>query len=404
MAITDLGSMQLTATLQHSRWIKIPAGNMYSFLWYWIGTQPTNMFTLNHDTGVVTPTVRGPVGRPYCSIHHPTDNLIYPGIAGNPYESPVISFNPVTGAYTYLHAGPSYSTADGGPQYDGPGNGNITWSDEPHKRVFFYGHYRAGLWAWDPTYAPLDPAGFQDYGIVDNPGGTWAMRYGLSMQVNATHAFVPIYTSGTGLSYLAMVRLSDGVTTTKWKGTSITTITVERGYDEKIYISTKIGAAAAVWYESTDLDTPISTPSPYPGYLRTWVDYTGYSCYESLAIPDGSGNLTIPLNYKKPGDTDWRTVYTDLLDVTPYGIMNAGLDLDNNVVCFSENDGPMTKVVTANNTKTGKGFYPGFSGYSIGADYHRRLEFLGGYSAQAYQYNPALPFVAGTNPHSVLSG
>jgi len=146
------------------------------------------------------------------------------------------------------------------------------------------------------------------------------MRYGLSMQVNATHAFMPIYSGGTGLSYLAMVRLSDGVTTTKWKGSSITAITINRGwfgeYEGKIYISTKIGQAAAVWYESTDLDTPISTPSVYPGYGRVWTDYTGYSYDGGLAVPDGSGALTIPLNYKKPGDSNWRTVNTDLLDVT----------------------------------------------------------------------------------------
>ena len=401
--MTDLGSLQLMATLQHEKYYRIPAGDMYSFWWYWIGNQPTNMFSLNHETGVVTPTVRGSVGRPYSSIMHPTNHLVYLGIYGGSAESPIVTFNLSTGEYTYLHAGPSYSTADGGPQYDGPTNGSITWSDEPHKRIFFHGAIRSGLWAWDPTYDPLDPAGFQVTGIIDNPG-THTVRYGLSMQVSATHAFLPIYTSATGLSYLAMVRLSDGALTVKWKGSSITAVTVERGrWDEKIYISTKIGTAAEVWYDSDNLDTPLQTPPDrYPGLLRQWYIEAGYAKDTTLAIPDGTGDLTIPLNYKKPGDTDYRTVYTELLDVTPYGISNAGLDLDNNIVCFAENDGPTTKLVTADNTKTAKGFVPGLSGYSVGPDYHRRLEFWGGYSAQAYQYDPALPFVVGSNPHPII--
>lgn len=399
MATTDLGAMQKTATLWGPHYAVTESSDVYSLWWFWYPTYTTqnNLLSLNHDTGEVTATVLGPPGRAYAYCQVPS-GLIYLGTyAGADNDSPVCSFNVVTGEYTSLHAGPVYDTGDGGPAHDGTRYNCLTYSDEPHQRIFYLGASRAGLWAWDP----VDET-FQDYGSIDAPE-VYRARYGSSLQVSATHAYCPIKDNLT--YYLAIVDLSDGSTTTKWKDAPFDTIYVHRGWygdDEgEIYVQCLDGEVET-WYNVTDLDTPISEPNVYPTFKRTYYTRPGYASDGTYATPSGDGTNEIELLYKRPGDSEYRSVFTTLLTAEDYGSGNSGSALDGNIIYYGEAYASITKLITANSPPTKENVGNcGISGYGVGLDYARGLEFLVGYSQQAFQYDPASPFVRGTNPLAI---
>ncbi len=408
--VTSLGSFQMSSTLQTTAYARegaaagSPTGDMYS-VWAWYlpssSTTPSNIFSLNHDTGVVTTTVHGPPGRPYSLLQHPDSNLIYIG-TGVGVDSPMEmgTFNFVTGVYTKHADSPNQAAYNGGvTKYDSTGNNGMTWSDEPHKRVFYYGALYGTLWALDPTDWLV-----QNYGPLDSTTLPSSQVYGNSFQVDATYAYCERKTTE---SYLVIKQLaSPYAETTKWKGDGCTDITLYRGWSgsdaEKIFVRKTLGGVVT-WYNVSDLNTPISAPSTYPSPgQRYYVNYTGYAYDTSLALPDGVGGKAIPLYYKKTGDTNYRIATATLLDIANCALTGGGMDLNGNLFGFAQ---IMARYNVTTGQKVGVGnvsVIPGNSNYCLGVDYYRRLMFFGGYSQQSWQYDPALPWVLGTNPKRIV--
>lgn len=404
ITITDLGAMQQSATPWIINFAKIGSGNMYSYLCFGFPTKTkaTNLFSLNHNTGKVIGPIAGPAGRIFGCMQHP-NGLVYlaTSIDGN-HAGRVASFNFITGEMVDITGVP---TVAGTPVTEGAAA--LAYSDEPHQRIFSSGIVKPTLFAIDPE----DGNSIQTYGILDDPGGpAYTTRFVSSMQVDKTYAYCALK-GFDGLQYLVVVNLATGAQTNIWKGTAgLTLVEVHRGWfggdAEKIFFKKSVGNPAIVtWYRSNGTGPPIllkAEPSYYPAFQRNYINYTGYALDASLASPDGLGGKTITLQYKKPGDTRYRQVTADLIDLDSYRILGGGPDLDNNLIVFAEQYGATTKLITATDTKARMGIAGGLSGYSLCRDYFRKLMFFGGYpNTETWQYDPSRPWVSGTNPKKV---
>lgn len=406
MSITDHGYMQLSASLMRTAYAKVTGGDMYSYWIYYYGLlkQPntrTNIFSLNHDADTIIGEIEGPLGRPYVNFQHPADNLIYIGTFCS-YTIPgkLGSFNFLTGVYTDLADVP-------GPSGDGNQDGcqAATYSDEANKRIFATTNTRGRLWAYDPVTTAVE-----DFGVLDDPGGVYTsyLRYGMSVQVDTTHAYVAFKdVSPVGAIYLIRVTLSDQTNLAVWKTDGLSFVGAYRGTDGNIYIGTAAsGSTPTTWYGIGDFVNPIAAPADYyPIQTRAAsISYTGYGYNPYLAYPDGSGGKTVPFYYKRPGDADdARLLTADLVTVSDFSTWRAAGDLDGNLISFGDGYSPTTRLNTLTGAKSQVGVFPGLSGYSIGQDRIRRKLYCCGYPhGQDWEYDPAAAWALGTNPKQLI--
>lgn len=395
MSITDLGVIQQSASLNSVNYAQNAGGDMHSVWWYWFNdrTKATNLVILNHDTGDVVGVVEGPAGRPYTFMKHPDNNHIYLGtFVSTSSPGKVASLNHVTGEVIAVCDVPAYA---GTPVNDGVQS--MTYSDEPHKRIYVGTSLKGGLFAYDPVTDSVE-----DFGIIDDPVLADYNRYISAIQINDTYAYCCMKTASTGTMYLIIVTLSNGSETTVWKADELTTCLAYRGLNGYIYIKT-IGTAGTKWYLTDGNNAPIlqeSEPSVYDHYsIRdATISYIGYAVSSAHAYPLGDGDKAITIEYKKPGDTVYRTLTVDLLYIDSYGTNDGGEDLNGNLFLFGEQYSP-TVIVNHTDRKVLGLPAGGMSGYAICRDSYNQRLYLGGYpNGAAYIYNPNEDWLSGTNP------
>jgi hypothetical protein len=400
---TDLGPSQLTMQLQLTGYAKLGmtqvppnlSGSFYEVLAYWSVYESnssirTNLVTVNLDTGA-TVAVQGPLGRPYSFNQRPLDNLLYLGVGCSADLAVELgTFNFVTGQYVVRGYSPSQAAYNSGvDKYDSSGSNGVTWSDEPHQRIFYYGGLYGCLWAIDPE----DSYSVQNYGPVGFASIAF-QRYGNSFQVSDTYAYCEMRDNVGDRCYLVIKSLADGTETYKWKTDNYTlsqlTLNLHRGWigadTGKIFVNKIVNGVSNEWFDVADLNTPIGrVPDAFPWGpgSRSYIDYTGYSLDAARAVPDGTGNKVVPIWYKNPahGETYQYTSVT-LVDLSPFGLNAMGLDFSDNIVGFSAGS---AIAIDSNDVWSYLGSSGINSAYVIGRDWGRGLLFLGGYSQESWE-------------------
>ena len=385
MAKINHGIMLISATLVKDGYAKIGAGAMHYYSIYYFPSQTTiktNVFSLNMDAGVVPDAIEGPLGRPYSAFQHPNGKIYYGTFVSWDIPGGLASYDFENRVLVELANVP-------GPVGAGNQDGiiQLTYSDEVDNPIYGLTCTRGRLFVFDITTGLAT-----DLGVLDDPEGTYTTynRYGTSIQVDTTHAYIGFKSiePGDNIDYLIKKQLSDGAETLVWKADGCSAVGVYRGTNGSIYVS-KTLSGTTTWYAIDDFVNDIAQPNCYTLNTRSTIVYTGYVYQVNWAYPDGRGGKTVPIYYRKPGDSADRLLEADLVNVDDYEVRRAGEDFNGDLICFAESYGPTTKLSTAA-VKSSVGIFRGLSGYSICLDRHRGIVWVGGYPRGVeHKWNPA---------------